>query len=304
MPPRVTPLNALATVRQYCSDLTRCVVEAGSLSAAPHLLRQLEDLQRQLDAGVLLVELWIDDGGDPNSTAQWLLGVPSFEHVIGSSRVRLVPATSSSPLEFSAGKLAPSVLVWIRNGAETSVNPQAFEDRALIVVSGDEGVSPRDCICVNRNDSEGVLTRVLTSAPGVADLLQADSAARALDGCAAIANIAFAHEARGIRARRALAQQRAGAAQKPPVANTHEWFANLKARLQRMFAELVRGIDDRFQQDLGSPGAPFWSALEAQLETIVTLEREPRLKTVTTKLPADQEEAWLTLLDTAIRTHC
>jgi hypothetical protein len=316
----VTPATALAQVRQLASELSRLLADAGPLTAAPHLARQVEALQAACAPGsALSVEVWIDDGTGPEEAVTWLLGAPGdtlrpaadgapLTATIASKPVSLLLASSARPVPFATGRLSANVLVWLQDASASDAMEPA--ERALLVTTRRANIptaSAQEFLVIERAAPPGVLTRVFGSpASGqVLDLLHADAAARALEALTAIAGLAFEQELRGIRARRALTQQRTSAAQtrQAPAALT-DIAGALRARLQRSFADFARGVDERFSAAMSSPVSPFWKELEERLAAIDTLDRELRVKTIATRIPADVEDDWLEALRAGLVRHC
>src|SRR3989442_14005476 len=72
---RINPTAPLSQIRQVGVDLKRVVADAGPLSAAPHLLRRLDEVDAACaNSAPLPVEVWTEDGTDADAAARWLLG--------------------------------------------------------------------------------------------------------------------------------------------------------------------------------------------------------------------------------------
>lgn len=319
---RVTPATALSTVRQLGADLLKWVNEAGQLSAAPHLGRQVQDFSAAL-GNPISVEVWLDDGTPTEDAARWLFGaepavssvIPAgsatHDGLIGSRPARLVFSTSAQPLRSPTGQLSPALLVWMQS-EDSTTSEATIDNRPLVLVTGKtlpigDPRGAQDHITVQRSEPSGVLARLFESqamsqAP---ELFQADAGARALEALAAIAGLAFEQEGRSIRAKRTLTQQRAAATQaRPGAVPLNELVAGLRARLQRNFGDLARGIDERFELTFASQASAFWRNVDEQLAQVNALDSEPRVKTVATRLPAETEENWLQMLRLALWQHC
>jgi hypothetical protein len=52
------------------------------------------------------------------------------------------------------------------------------------------------------------------------------------------------------------------------------------------------------------PAAPFWADLEAHLAGVAELDRESRVKTMATRVPAATETAWIEMVRDALVDHC
>lgn len=315
MAARITPATALGTVRQLGADLARWTQEAGNLSAAPQLVRQLDDLQATVAAPRLLIEVWDSHTADSATTATWLLGVApgpllpladgsrGVDGVVAGRPIRLVFATADRPATAQAGQVVPPLLIWMKE--LDAQPPPGLDDRPLVIVVTTSGERLADQPAIARGEPDGALTRFMAmpAMTSAVDLLQAEAAARALDALAGVAGLAMQQEGRAIRARRALLQQRAGAGPRPAASLT-DMIAAQRSRLQRSFSDFSRGIDDRFAATLSAPAAPFWRALDEHLSGISELDREPRVKSLVTRLPTHAEEAWLDMVRQALVSHC
>ena len=316
---RVTSTTALMLVRTLSSDLRRFVTDAGALSAAPQLPRHLEDLASGCaPTSPLAIEVWIDEGGNVDEAVSWLLGAAPerwsttargrrvAEATLVTTPVRLVIGTAAEPEFWPSSAPGAAMIVWFHGDASAG-EPGPDDDRVVLHISNADRIpagSQRDQLWLRREAPAGPLPRMLASAKEpLIDVLHADAVAKALESLAAIAGLAFAQEARDIRAKRTLAQQRSPATSARAPAAQSDLMGGVRTRLHRVFTDFARGLDDRFVTAITAPSAGFWQDLEKTLESIDRIEQEVRVKTVATRLPAESEAVWLEMVRSALRRH-
>lgn len=313
---RVNPATALAQLRQVGGDLKRVVTEAGPLASAPRMVPDIERFEQACNVAAVPVAVCLEDGTGRDEAAAWLLGAPATSWAeggsvalgtVGQKTVRLVFGDAARPWGVD-GDIAPACVVWRRGGAALAAVPPGLDRAGLVITTaplGDTVGSP--CLTVDPASPPGVLGRLLTG-PATAqalDLLHAAAAAAALDRLIAVAGLAFDQELRGIRGKRALAQQRMAAVQaRPAPVSASELLAGIRSTVQRTFTDFMRGLKDRFAASLSAPTSPLWRTLDDRLAGIDGFAETGRTRSVALGLRPADEEAWLGGLRRALGEHC
>jgi hypothetical protein len=338
---KVTAANALPTTRQLIADLRKAVVEAGPLPTAESIGRALDALDaccgaRHIDVEVLRAEAVGAEGA--RRVAGWLGPGVAVEHILGetlapveverpgpvSLRVRCRGLGVEPPV--AAGTPRPPVLVVIAvagklDAAGRAALEGAAQDRPLVFLTGapiaavdeiEKRLASRACVCervpVDELAEDGLGAR-LTSAPWDArlDLLRAHAALYGLESLTAALSLGLDSQVQETRVRRQIAQQRlARFQQKGPVAASSaptEFLGQLKARVQRQFAEFERGASERLHELVGYPGGTLSRELDARLNAFSDLELDAKTVTLTTRVPAAFEQEMTTLVRERVGRH-
>jgi hypothetical protein len=115
-----------------------------------------------------------------------------------------------------------------------------------------------------------------------------------------VLNAVLAEEARGLRVRQAMVQQRVAIVQRSSVPNPNELVGQLRAKVQRHFADFERGIADRLSR-LVSPGdSRLWSDLAGAVSELDHLEWSDDTSTKV-QIPGTFEESITNLMAAALR---
>jgi hypothetical protein len=311
---RINPATALSQLRQVGNELRRLVVDAAPLASAPALPLQLERFDQACATPVLEVAVWNQDGSARDAVAAWLLGAPPESWSedgarasgrVGDKRVQLTFGASGQVSKGVSGEIGTALVVW--QGAETGASAaQGLDDAPVVIVTRPIDGCGTPQIVVDEA-KPGVLPSLLrgSSPAPMLDLVQADAAAATLERLTAVAGLAFEQEARSTRAKRALAQDRLSAVQgKATPVSTSDLLSGLRSRLQRTFADFMRGLEERFDTTIAAPTAPLWAAVDSDLAAIAALEEEARVKTVGLKVSAAAEASWLERVRGTLTQHC
>jgi hypothetical protein len=134
--------------------------------------------------------------------------------------------------------------------------------------------------------------------------MRADAAARALENLGVTFGMSLEQDLRGVKARRALAQQRVAMLPSRPGVSGTDAVAAVRSRIQRHFTEFARGVEDRAQMTFHPNTGEIWPDLDERLMAIDTLEREKRAKTTGLRMGDDVESAWIADITERVSTHC
>lgn len=310
----------------------------GSIAATRDLVADLQKVARYCDGVGVDVDLavsrdldeshahriaaWLGADFEPSaitSIAQAQKGEIRLVGDDGSSVYRIVPMTQ--PPMHKAGAPRPAVLVCATvAGDETpdALHPDLeglLEGRPLAVLCVEPSIKDQlrgrpsqiawvtDVRSVDDLPPGGLGTRL---SDGVADglplLLRSYSALFALETAAEAVLLVSETEERALRVKRSATQHRANKLQQP-VSGPSEVIAEVQVRLQRTFGEFERGVRDRLH-DLTAPTAgSLCSAADAVIDSVVSLQEEPRHKSVAVRLRAEDERRLLTSLRNCMRSH-
>lgn len=323
---RATATTAIPTTRQLASDLARWIRESGPLTAAPNLLEQVDVLARDVNECPLGVDLrtptaldltsafwesFVGPAGltsaDARSDGSTQLALPGGRHAeVRAARQSDAPGTK-------AGALPPPLLVWIADDdaidSQSTSLVDAATDRPLVLVVGQQRTGEtlrrvaRDHAwhvqVIAADVGQRTLTQRLSEPPLLEslDVLRAASVAHALESLAAVFQMAHDAELRGIRAKRAMLQQRAS--KLPASAGTgrsaSDVLSDVRTRLQRQLSEFTRGTEERWAA-LTYPSGQTWAELESLLASLTALDEQARAKTLSTRVPDKFHDEWTTRL--------
>lgn len=321
---RLNPGTAMPTVRQFAADLLNWVGEAESAGVGGDLRRGVQAVQAACDDRSLEVEVHLGRTEAEAARLASAIGAP-FESV-----ALLAAASDGTPLECPRDTASRDVRLWIRpRGAAQGwpvgrpvppvlvvENLDEYEgvlgDRPVLVVVGGNG-SPGPGLdtgawlveSLQRPGEETLLER-LSRPPwdGAADVLRACSAAGALDALTAAFSLLLEQEDRGIKVKRALAQQRAGKIQqRGGTATGSDLVADVRSRVQRQFSEFERGLNERATGVFTPGSGALWRAAEERIAALAELERTPLTKVDRLRVPAPFREDLVAFLRERIATH-
>lgn len=331
MAPRVTPATALDTIRRLSAELASASRDAGQLSAAPTLTASIERLTSALAKPALQVDVLCGDASASalDSLARVLsprlTGVGLAEALSAGTAIDLPATPATCALRFlpsrarrieKAGAIRSPILVIAcptppdDTFAETAI--AAAADRPLVLLAAADpstaaavGASAWSVEVLSLAREQATLEDRIGSPPlaGAVDLLVADGAARAVESTAAALAAALDQELRGLTARRTLARQTAEPVQ-PGTSRVSELLAEVRARLQRQFAEFTRGLDDRRTAAFAPLAGEIWQRLDEALGRLTDLASERRTKTSAVSVPPAFEEHWLSSAREQISAHC
>jgi hypothetical protein len=314
---RINPAAPLPQLRQVVSDFRRLLTDAGPLSSTPTIGPLLDMLDAALAPGAPLpIDVLVQDGTAAADATHWLLGDPACVTqgsavANGSGIVRNKPVTlnvAGDPRPTpTPGELVPPLLIWLAPDDSSADLERIFDRYALVIstrplASG----STHSHVVIGRNSEFGALPRAL-GAPAqgtLLDQLHAGAVAQALEDLTAIAGLAFDQEARSLRAKRALLQQRTLALQARPVpVSASDFMSVLRSRLQRGFADFARGLEERFA-GAATVGGSLWSTIDDDVGAIEELEQERKARAIALALSSGQEQRWMSTVRDAVTRHC
>jgi hypothetical protein len=311
----------LPTVRQLAGDLSRLAKDASAIPAIGQILGDAEQLARYCEAPGFDVDVMVEPELDV-ATAQALdQFVQAGSGAAASEILRIQRVSPGAITAVRAGVPRSPVLVWVSAAGgprDLSALEGASDDRPLVVLA-----------TLDPGPAEQVAARLSLTASGVevvamaqpvaltleawfrrskwapaADVMKSAIAARALETLVTAFGLAVEQEARGARAKRALANQKVARLPGRSTGAVSETSSMIRARVQRQFSDFGRGVEERFQSAFHSQGGEAWAGIERALQGIDALEREDRAKTTSLRLGAEAQAAWLADLTERLRVHC
>lgn len=340
--PRVTVTTALPTVRGFVNDLARFSNEAGTLSQAQNLKGNLEVLQNLCQESGLEVDVAItsksgeelndrlrsevernSEGGGNGSVALLSREITDLNKAF-PVKIRIWDA--KEPPVYRSGTPRPPILIIAADGDE---EPDASTRSAMLRASSDRPVVMFACrpaaswktnfatevqaaawymeiMDIDTLSATSIRKRWSASPwSGCTELLMAHSLANALDSQANVFGMALEGELRGLKAKRALAQQKATKfQQRPGTSSATELMSDIRSRLQRHFNEFLQGANVRMQTFVAPQNGPIAQGLEEWLAGLSDLERATTSTSTIISLPPKAEEEVLRILHDQLFRYC
>ena len=340
--PRVTVTTALPTVRGFVNDLARFSNEAGTLSQAQNLKGNLEVLQNLCQESGLEVDVAItsksgeelndrlrsevernSEGGGNGSVALLSREITDLNKAF-PVKIRIWDA--KEPPVYRSGTPRPPILIIAADGDE---EPDASTRSAMLRASSDRPVVMFACrpaaswktnfatevqaaawymeiMDIDTLSATSIRKRWSASPwSGCTELLMAHSLANALDSQANVFGMALEGELRGLKAKRALAQQKATKfQQRPGTSSATEMMSDIRSRLQRHFNEFLQGANVRMQTFVAPQNGPIAQGLEEWLAGLSDLERATTSTSTIISLPPKAEEEVLRILHDQLFRYC
>lgn len=330
MPPlvKVTPDNAVPTVRDQVSDFRSAVGVAGRSPALLKLGEQAEELLRLIEARTVEVELLLLDNLHPLWTAvmsKWLELDPG---------PLVKAATQNENFDFPTNLAKPVSVIRIRgdrrpagrragarvapvfvvaHGSKDSPDKALVEDivqemkrRPLTMLlapkeagwaQGLSALGSREAFLCRLVELEGLMEKNLQETMTRPPWLQAGHLACAWSAAGALAemheafSVALENEERSARAKRVALEQQSG--RQGAIASPTEILAEVRGYLQKQFEGFQRGVSTR----LSDLVAPFEGRLtrevEAEIEEFSDFEFEKKPKTDVLRIPTAVEQSLL-----------
>ena len=340
--PRVTVTTALPTVRGFVNDLARFSNEAGTLSQAQNLKGNLEVLQNLCQESGLEVDVAItsksgeelndrlrsevernSEGGGNGSVALLSREITDLNKAF-PVKIRIWDA--KEPPVYRSGTPRPPILIIAADGDE---EPDASTRSAMLRASSDRPVVMFACrpaaswktnfatevqaaawymeiMDIDTLSATSIRKRWSASPwSGCTELLMAHSLANALDSQANVFGMALEGELRGLKAKRALAQQKATKfQQRPGTSSATEMMSDIRSRLQRHFNEFLQGANVRMQTFVAPQNGPIAQGLEEWLAGLSDLERATTSTSTIISLRPKAEEEVLRILHDQLFRYC
>jgi len=324
------------------NDLARFSNEAGTLSQAQNLKGNLEVLQNLCQESGLEVDVAItsksgeelndrlrsevernSEGGGNGSVALLSREITDLNKAF-PVKIRIWDA--KEPPVYRSGTPRPPILIIAADGDE---EPDASTRSAMLRASSDRPVVMFACrpaaswktnfatevqaaawymeiMDIDTLSATSIRKRWSASPwSGCTELLMAHSLANALDSQANVFGMALEGELRGLKAKRALAQQKATKfQQRPGTSSATELMSDIRSRLQRHFNEFLQGANVRMQTFVAPQNGPIAQGLEEWLAGLSDLERATTSTSTIISLPPKAEEEVLRILHDQLFRYC
>jgi hypothetical protein len=338
----VSPSPLLTNVLQLVRDLARAVTELGPTSATRPLLTELSALAGYCESRGVDVDMVVAPSLSPDAgrlVTAWL--APSLQDVTlsdaavaaggehkftladGESVVRVAGARELTVQRVASPRAGVLMLVGVLLQAldpeEKLAIGDLLEHRALVVIlsadpasTGDslrsfalEQVSaPIDVVEIAALRANEWPSRIAAGAPATLPAaLRSYAALYGVETAAQAMRLIIEQELRGVRLKRAAAQQHAVALQQPAT-NPMELITEARTRLARTFGDFERGVQDGLRNLFLPQVGSLAQAAEQYLARLDKLDQQKGERYVTLRIGDATEKDFFALVEAGFRDHC